>query len=602
VKIATVKFERVDGGQFDSLEPSRIPKNGWARAFNFLPYASRMNRRAGSAPFSKSTPTIGGVANAVSVCIPVKDIIGAASGYDDWALLAITEKFDVALIKPSGVWGAKLTQLPGGSVVADAMPPFLRQRNGIVYAVRRNSGGMKRIEGNEWTNAGRPAPGTGAAAAWAASGSLSANARRIAYTYYDSVTTYEGNAVEITVTGTPTTSWKIAVTGLQPASADVKWTHYRVYMTQADGAIFYPVALVAKASTAVDLTADSTSAETLSARNGLPSTSAIGFEIWNERGWLLTPKDLFYSPIAKVESYSPAQNLPFNPDDNDEMVVAYGWGDTLVVARRRSIVMLEGVDRTSWNQKLWTESAGCVAPHSMRDCEGQLVWLSEDGFCTATAGSAPTLASSVTVKAALKNMDLSRRDLVVAETLPDLGLYVASFPRKDGSWGGVAYNWKSNSGAWSEFEFPARPRWIYTGFDSSGAVRVFAVMSSGSQAHVVFEGLTDDGSPIDAELISGAPETGGPKLSGVKSVALLCGSTRYPVTVSQYREGNTTTPACSRTTSLRGDPGWKRVPLGGLAFLGTQLQVGIRYQGTDDFWVSDLAWDVGVSEYERGMY
>jgi hypothetical protein len=600
LKIATVKFERVDGGQFDSLEPSRIPKNGWARSFNFLPYHSRMNRRPGSAAFSKTTPTLGGVANAVSVCVPVKDLVGAAAGYDDWALLALTEKFDAALIKPSGVWGTKLTQLPGGSVQADAMPPFVRQRNGIVYAVRRNAGGMKRIEGNEWTNAGRPTPGAGAAAAWAASGSLSANARRVAYTYYDSQTTYEGNGIEIAVTGTPTINYKIAVTSLQPASADVKWTHYRVYMTQADGGIFYPVALVAKASNAVDLTADSSSAETLSSKNGLPDSGAIGCEIWNERGWLITPKDLFYSPIAKVESYSPAQNLPFNPDDNDEMVVVYGWGDSLVVGRRRSLVLLEGVDRTSWNQRLWTESAGCVAPHSMRDCEGELVWLSEDGFCTATAGTAPTLASSVTVKAALAQMDPARRDLVVAETLPDLSLYVASFPRLDGSWGGVAYNWKSK--AWAEFEFPARPRWLHTGFDTTGAVRVFAVMSTSSQPHVVFEGRNDDGSAIESELISGAPDTGGPKLSGIKSVALLCASTRSPVTVSVYREGNTATAACSRTTSLRGDAGWKRVPVGGLQKLGSQLQVGIHYQGDDDFWVADMAWEVGVTERERARY
>jgi hypothetical protein len=44
------------------------------------------------------------------------------------------------------------------------------------------------------------------------------------------------------------------------------------------------------------------------------------------------------------------------------------------------------------------------------------------------------------------------------------------------------------------------------------------------------------------------------------------------------------------------------VPVGGLQKLGSQLQVGIHYQGDDDFWVADMAWEVGVTERERARY
>jgi hypothetical protein len=598
VKLDDVKFASVDGGQFDSIEPSAIPKNGWERAFNFLPYHRRMNHRPGSSTFGKSTPPLSGAI----ACYAVSGLVGAPAGYTEWALLVATKTMDFALLNAAGKWTAELTQLPGGSTQTDEQPPFMRQRNGLVYVVRRGSGGMKRVEGNEWTNAGRPAPGAGATAAWAASGgSLTANPRRVAYTYYDSSTTYEGNGIEITVTGSPAANGKIQVASLQPASADVKWTHYRIYMTAASGAIFYPVALVAKASSSYDILADSTSAETLSGLNGLPATDAIGFDIWNERGWIITEKDLFYSPFHKVESYTPVQNLPFNPDDNDEYTTCYGWGDNFVVSKRRSMVLLSGIDRTTWDQELWTEMAGCTAPHSMRDCEGELVWKGEDGFYAATLGEKPKLISSKTVAKALKQLDPTKEDLITADLLSDLKLYVASFPRKDGSWGGLAYNWESK--AWSEFEFPAKPRFLYSGFDASGAVRVFAIMTTSEQPFVVFEGRTDDGSPIDGELISGSPDTGGPELAGVKTVAILCAPTRYPVTLSMYIEGDTTTPAVpARVALLRGDRGWKRIATGGLKNLGTQLQVGIRYQGADEYWIQDMTWEVGRTTYEKAIY
>ena len=597
MKLDTVRWAGVDGGQYDSLEPSRIPKNGWARAYNVLPYAGRMGMRPGSSPFGKTTPTV----TDPIACVAVKDLEGAPAGFEEWALLVIGRTCDVALMNAQGKWSDKLQQLPGGSVVDDEMPWVLRQRGHAVYAARRNSGGLKRIGGSSWTGAGHPVPGAGATASWSGSGgSLSANTYRVAYTYYSEEDDHEGNGIEITVTGTPAANGKIVVpsggSGLQPAASDVHYSHFRVYMTQPGGAIFYKHTDVPKATTGVELTTNPTSSQVMPTRYGLPDSNGIWFEIWNERGWVLTKQKLLYSDFSQPEGYAGVQNLPFNPDDNDEMTTGYGWGDYLVVARRRSMVLLEGNDRTTFKQKLWTEMAGSIAPHAMKDCEGELVWLSEDGFCSATVGEQPKLISNTTVKKALARMDKTRADLVVGETLPDLNVYVAAFPRTDGSWGGVAYNWRSK--AWSEFEFPAKPLYIYTGFDSTGAVRIFAIMASGAQPYVVFEGNTDDGSLVSMELISLAPDTGGPKLAGVKSVALLTSATRYPVTIKVYRDGDTSTPIASRTVSLKGDSGWKRISLNP-SKKGTQLQVGISYRGADPFWVSDMAWVTLQTDYER---
>jgi hypothetical protein len=265
------------------------------------------------------------------------------------------------------------------------------------------------------------------------------------------------------------------------------------------------------------------------------------------------------------------------------------------------MVLLSGIDRTTWDQGLWTEMAGCTAPHSMRDCEGELVWKGEDGFYTATLGAPPKLASNQTVANALSRLDRTKEDLIVAETLPDLKLYIASFPRTDGSWGGVAYSWASK--AWSEFEFPSKPLFIYTGFDTTGAVRVFAIMETSEQPYLIFEGKTDDGSAIASELISNAPDTGGPLLAGIKEVSLLCAASLYPLTLSCYIDGNTTTPAVpARSVSPQGDEGWKTFATGGLKKLGTQLQLGIHYQGADDFWIADMSWLVGRTKYQRTVY
>lgn len=598
MKLETVKWAGVEGGQYDSLEPNKIPKNAWARAYNFLPGKGQMTVRAGSAPFGKTAPPISGA----TTCFAVKNLHAAPVGFDGWALLVLSKTCEVALVNGAGVWGTPLTKLPGGSVPTDEMPWTVRQRNGIVYAVRRYAGGIKRIEGDVWTGAGRPAPSAAGVTVTPSGtgGSLSNNAYRVGYSLYDEVTGLEGNG---TLLGTYTTgggSGKLAVTGLQAPSADVKYTHFQMYLSQPAGATLYASTLVPKASTSVDLTADPTSSQTMPTRMGLPPTDAVDFEIWGERGWVVTPRHLYYSDFGKIEGYSAVQDLPFQPDDNDEMTAVCGWGNYLVVAKRRAMVLLEGQDLTTFQQALWTDMAGCVAPHSMKDCEGELVWLSEDGFCSATAGGPPRLISDTTVKKALAQMDRTRMDLVVADTLPDLKLYVALYPLSGPEglepWGGVAYNWQTK--AWSEFSLPKRPLYIYTGFDATGAVRVFALCADAAQPYVVFEGSTDDGAELEAELVSLSPDTGGPKLAGVRSVSLLTAPTRYPIEVKVYRDGDTSTPIDGRTVRFKAERGWKRINLAARR-LATELQVAIRYKGADPFWVSDMTWDVVQTGLER---
>ena len=113
-----VKFGRIDGGQYDSLDASSVPQNGWKRVVNLLPYNERLNLREGQQKVSVGTPTVTG-----STCLaPVTGINNLPADYADYAILVGTSLGQWAYVSQYGIWDDPVTQLFAGSVTEDDMP------------------------------------------------------------------------------------------------------------------------------------------------------------------------------------------------------------------------------------------------------------------------------------------------------------------------------------------------------------------------------------------------------------------------------------------------------------------------------------------------
>jgi hypothetical protein len=592
--IVPLNFERLTKGQFDSVEPGDVPSGGWARAVNFVPFNKRMNRRGGSDNFTLDAKS--SVADLVSV-IPVSDIANAAAGIDEWALCTITREGEVEFANEWGSWQGLVPSGSGANVPDDEMPWRMIVRNNRIYALRRDGGRMRRIEGDAWRDAGRPAPLLQPTLTSPVDGAstLPAGTYQVAYGYYDSATGYYGNpgpTDEVVVASGD----KITAANLIGKTTAYFATHIAVWCSQVGGQALFLAGTVAcpsaPATTSYDILTVPVG-QAAPSRNLQPDNACTWMEEWGERMWWANGSRLHYSPIGEFESYSDIQGIDFEIGSGSDISVIYSWGRKLVVGKRRKMFVMAGFDRSSWEKRPWSTKIGCVAPHSMRNCEGALIFKCEDGFAMSKDGEEPKVISTDSVGAILSQLDNSREDLTYAEVFPKQSLYVAVFPLYSTStWGGVVYNWKQD--AWAEFTMPQQPRSLRLGYGSGGETVLFACMNSDSQIYKIFEGDTDNGAVINAYLLSGAPklteEVG--QLAAIKSVLALTSKTRWPLTVSIFGDGNTATAITSREIRTEDAESWKRFNVSNLGDPRLQLQVKFEYEGKDPFWIAEMSWRV----------
>lgn len=599
MRMKVVPFNDLDGGQFDSIEPSSVPAGGWQRLVNFLPFRRRINVRGGFVPVSKTTVP-GGATDLIS-CVPAPGVLGGSSGEytDEWALVAGARSTGFYLMSKLGKWIRQITNNVGGAINDDPMPWKMQMLSGVVYAVRRDAGRMKSISAVDWREAGRPAPGSGASVSAVAGGSLQASKTYgVSYSYYDSTLGYYGPESATLTQATDVTNKTIRIEGMVPPTTAYRADQIAIWSTLGDGVRKFLVARVPAATTDYDITAEPTGEE-YSTRHEQPPADASWWAIWSQRSWWVRGSNLAYSLVGFYESYSPVQELEFDKEDGEDIVVAYPWQNRLVVAKAQKLWILEGYDRQSWEVKEWTKKAGCVAPHSMEDCEGTLVWKGADGFYV-SSGEAPVNVTSETISKFLEGEDRSRADLAVAEVLPELGLYVCTVPLVGGGWGAVAYNWRKR--AWAEIDYPTLlPVFLARGLDGSGAAKTFAVPSAGDRVCSIFDGQDDDGGEITARAVSGYPSglVEGAELVAIKEVRLLSKPTRYPVTVSVLVDGEET-PLSSSEIRLEAAPGWNTVNVSTIREPRSQLQVCLKYVGRESgWWVSQMAWNMGLTRAGR---
>lgn len=600
MKMQVVPLTDLDGGQYDSLEPSSIPAGSWQRLVNFLPYRRRINVRGGFAKVSMNSVPEGN-SDLNTVCVAPAIIDGSFGEYTDtWAMVAAAKASGFYLLSKLGGWVRKITNNVGGSITSDEMPWCMTMLSGLVYAVRRNGGRMKSISATDWREAGRPAPGGFTAGAATTGGSLQASkAYGISYSFYDSTLGYYGPESETQTLTTGVAEKQIPLSGLDVPSTSYRADRKVIWCTVGGGVRKFKVADIPAADTTYTITAEPTGEE-YSTRHEQPPSDASWWSVWSQRSWWVRGSNLAYSLVGFYESYSPIQELEFDKADGEDLVVAYPWQNRLVVAKSGKMWYLEGYDRQSWEVKEWTKKAGCVAPHSMEDCEGMLVWKGVDGFY-ASGGDSPANITSETVAEYLGDEDKDRADLSVAEVVPELGLYVCTVPLTNGGWGAVAYNWRKR--AWSVLDFPTlTPPFLVRGLGPKGSTRIFAPSGAGDRVYAILEGGDDDGGEITAEAISGYPAglVQPSELVAVREVRLLAQATRAPITVSVYGDGNAT-PMASVEGRLESDEGWNKVNVSTMRDPRSQVQVGIRYVGRQaGWWVSQMAWKLALTRAMRG--
>jgi hypothetical protein len=601
--IKPITFDRLTKGQFDSVESSDVPSGGWSQSINVIPYNERMNRRDGSQPFSLNAWPF--VTNPSTV-VPVSDLVNAPTGHTDWTLVTITREGEVALCNPAGSWeGSVITSGSGAFVPDDEMPWRCIVRNGRVYAVRRGGGTMRRIEGGVWRDAGRPAPVASPTLGQTADGSsnLATATYKVAYGYYDSQTGYYGNpgpTAEIAVTS----GNRIDVSNLAGKSTSYFADKIAIWCSQPNGEALFLSGDVSAPDAPATTTAtilDDPAGQAAPTRNGQPDANVTWVEEWGERFWWAKDSRLVYSPVGEFESYSEIQAFDFEQGSGSDISVVYAWGNRLVIGKRRKMFLFAGHDRSAWEKRPWSTKLGCLAPFSMRNCEGQLIFKCEDGFAISKDGEEPQVITSDTVNLALDSLDRTKEDLIYAEVFPRYSLYIAVFPKTGGKWGGLVYNWKQR--AWAEISFPAEPRSLRLGYDDDGETRLFAVPNSGTQIYTLFEGNTDNGTEIEASLLSGAPKLNEPGfLSAIHHITILAAASRWPIKVEIFGDGDTTEAIAETEVSTEDDKSWKRIAIDNVDDPRLQLQVKLTYNGKDPWWISEWVWHVHQTKKHLGEF
>lgn len=109
------------------------------------------------------------------------------------------------------------------------------------------------------------------------------------------------------------------------------------------------------------------------------------------RVFLATDDDtLLASDILDYTNYSLLNNFRINQGSDDRMVQVEMFGPgTIVALKQRSIYRVDNVygDLTAASLTRVTARYGCVAPESVVDCGGDLVWLSQEGVASLTLTS-----------------------------------------------------------------------------------------------------------------------------------------------------------------------------------------------------------------------
>jgi hypothetical protein len=589
-------FTNIGGGQYSGLPAHRLADNQFEELTNFYSFGTKIIRRGGIHRLTDD---------------PYDEQITSVFSYKNLD----TDEYILFVGGLTGIGkkdGSGYFDLPyslGGTLSTEFFPWAFAQYKNIAYAVRRNTGRMKRVASDFFTDAGIDPPDT---APTLADSGVAGNPSAANYygvvTFYNNETGAESDPSDPSALVTTGGARQIDWSSIPTAVPQGQVTSRRLWRTLPNQTgVYY---LVAELGDNITTTyRDNVSTAGLGAaasyKNGLPPTNQKYMAMWKERCWLSNGVDVWYSEIGLPESFGPSSLIQIEPDDGGEIRVLFGWQDRLVIGKTNGLYYLVGTDESDFALNTLSKKHGCWAPFSMKEIEGNLIWYAGDNFYR-SGGENPQAISNYQVREELDEIAEDEREQVFAAVLPEKNWYLALLPTGKI----LCYNYKTN--AWAVWTTTYDYGFITDGYDDELVPKVYGCHGSWygdsppalgagrfppNHAWEFDYGLQDDLDSrgpyaIDASFLTKAHAFEGEGMGkAVRGAGLLMPTYSAEATLGTVLDTSGSVTK-SRTVSLNVPRFWKRYSLSDINNLGRHVQLKLTYSGTPQIEIEGYALEV----------
>lgn len=579
-------FQDLGGGLNEGQSWAAINENEATVLENFYPFGRKLRRRGGI----RLITTAGNWDENIFSMFPLKTSVG------DWTLLV------GGATKLGKLDGDTISDIPSVLTIGSNTNPWCWfQYKDFAYAMREGGTNMLRVDGSSWYTAGIAAPSTAPVGADGGAGNLTAANYYMVYTFYNDATGMESNpspASNVLALGaSKMIDWSSVQTSSNPFV-----TSRRLYRTLPNqvGEYFYIGSITNNTDTtyADDNVIIADMGRAVSFDNGLPPTQLRFGAIWKERLFATDGTDLYYSEYLLPECFGDESILSIYPDDGHQIRAVHSYGDRLIIGKTNKIHYLVGADANSFNVLTLSDRHGCMSHFSMQSAEGLLFWYGTGNNFYRSDGNNVVEISTIKLRDTLDAIPDSMAHKVVSAIFPSLSWYVSSVPQDETGYNNkvLVYNYKTD--AWTIFDHPSyAPQFLSDFFDENLEQVMYCTLYDGNVYQYADPSVgTDYGNAIQARWVGRAEDYGAPGMRKFfKEVWLNVPQTSGEVIELQVYNDEDTTPTYSRSSSLNiADSAWKAFKLPTSGQPGTQIRLGIEYDGDDYIEIEGIHARVGV--------
>lgn len=454
---------------------------------------------------------------------------------------------------------------------------WFRQYNDEMFGAQKGNGSVKRIYGDSIMEAGIPAPSVQPQIVDGGPGQKTAGEYWLGYTFYSTVTGAESNLSPLSKSETIADLHKLSASSIG-TSTSLQVNARRIYITLPDdeGTLY----LVGQINDNVTTTFVENAKNPddygvpYEAVNGLPPSQAHAIETGKERLYVTDGQGIYWSEVAKLQSFRAASYYPVSRDDGYDVVGLKWWEDHgLVVVKQNRAMLLRGSTPSDWEVVQLSDEHGSPAGQSLVVANGVLYYYTGVNFVRSGGSSVEPLPNVDYIRETLDSIPDAYKDDVQGEVLPERQTVVWTVQTDSGR---VCLFYDYAGGVW--WTAPAAPYTIKRLVKSDQSEVLLATWASEHVLREYLTGSTDDGAAISAVWRSKAFSRGGFAFS-INRVSILTPATVATIGVRVIRDMDGVYVA-SKTGIPLNRAGWKHVTVAAIGFPGMHYQVEIVYSGT----------------------
>jgi hypothetical protein len=467
---------------------------------------------------------------------------------------------------------------------------WFRQYNDEMFACQKGNGGVKRIYGDSIMEAGIAAPTLKPQIADGGAGQKGAGTYQLAYSFFNTETGAESNLSPASLERPIEGNHCLSVTNLGTSSS-LQVNARRIYATLPDDlGTFYLVGQI-NDNVQTTFTENAKNPDDYGARfgdengfpqNGLPPSKAVALETGKERLFVTDGQGIYWSEVAKLQSFKAASYYPVSRDDGYEVTGLKWWEDHgLVILKQNRAMLLRGSGPGDWDVVQISDEHGSPAGQSAVVADGVLYYYTGVNFVRSGDGRPEILPQIDRVRTTIDSIPDANKGDVQGEVLPERK-WVVWTVQTDADRVLLIYDYAE--GVWTTIT--DAPYTIKRLVKSDQSEVLLSSWADEDELAEFLTGTDDDGDPITCLWRSKAFDRGGFAFT-VNRVSLLTPAINGTVTIRTIRDMDGVY-VCSRTGVSLNRAGWKHVTIPGNGHPGMLYQIEVVYSGTRQFKLSQV--------------